>query len=167
VELFNPGNATVDVGGWFLSDDRDEPRKFRIADGTRIPAGGYLVVDETQFNASSLGAKAFRLDSHGDSVWLHSADTAGNLTGFSDGVAFSATPNGVSLGRFTNSVGQLQWLRQSTLSLETANGSPAVGPVILSEIDYQPAGGSVEFIELQNLTAQSVPLFDAQNPKRY
>lgn len=164
VELFNPGNATVDVGGWFLSDDRDEPRKFRIADGTRIPAGGYWVVDETQFNASILGAKAFRLDSHGDSVWLHSADTAGNLTGFSDGVAFGATPNGVSLGRFTNSVGQLQWLRQSTLSLGTVNGSPAVGPVILSEIDYQPAGGSVEFIELQNLTAESVPLFDPQNP---
>jgi hypothetical protein len=46
VELFNPGNATVDVGGWFLSDDRDEPRKFRIADGTRIPAGGYWVVDD-------------------------------------------------------------------------------------------------------------------------
>lgn len=164
VELFNPGSATVDVGGWFLSDDRDEPRKFRIAEGTRIPAGGYWVVDEMQFNASTLGAKAFRLDSHGDSVWLHSADTAGNLTGFSDGVAFGATPNGVSLGRFTNSVGELQWLRQSTLSLGAANGSPAVGPVILSEIDYQPAGGSVEFIELQNLTAESVPLFDPQNP---
>jgi hypothetical protein len=127
VELFNPGNVAVDIGGWFLTDERSEPKKYRIPDGTRILAGGYWVVDETQFNALTLGTKAFRLDSHGDSLWLYSADTAGNLTGFSDGLSFGATPNGVSLGRHTNSVGELQWVPQSALTLGFPNARPAVG----------------------------------------
>ena len=164
VELFNPGSTPVELGGWFLSDTRGEPRKYRIADGTRIVAGGYLVLDETQFNAPALGAKAFRLDSHGDSVWLHSADAAGNLTGFSQGVSFGATPNGVSLGRHTNSVGEVQWLLQRSETLGAANAGPAVGPVVLSEIDYQPGPGGTEFIELQNVTGGPVSLFDPQYP---
>lgn len=164
VELFNPGSTPVEMGGWFLSDDRGEPRKYRIADGTRIPAGGRLVFDETQFNAAALGAKAFRLDSHGDSVWLHSADAAGNLTGYSEGVSFGATPNGVSLGRHTNSVGEVQWLLQRSVTLGAPDSGPAVGPVILSEIDYQPGPGGVEFVELQNLTDGPVALFDPQFP---
>jgi hypothetical protein len=164
VELFNPGAVPVDVGGWFLSDDRSEPRKYRLPDGIQIPAGGYWVVDETQFSAAVLGSKAFRLDSHGDSVWLHSADAAGNLTGFSEGVTFGATANGVSLGRLTNSVGELQWWSLAAVTLGAANARPAVGPVILSEIDYQPAPGGVEFIELQNLSGAPVALYDPLHP---
>ena len=164
VELFNPGVAPVDVGGWYLSDDRSEPRKYRFPDGTRIPAGGYWVVDETRFNAASLGAKAFRLDSHGDSLWLHSADASGNLTGFSEGVTFGATANGVSLGRLTNSVGELQWWPSSAVTLGAPNARPSVGPVILSEFDYQPAPGGVEFIELQNLSGAPLALFDPLYP---
>ena len=164
VELFNPGNVPVEIGGWFLTDQRSDPKKYRIPDGTRILAGGYWVVDETRFNALSLGTKAFRLDSHGDSLWLYSADAAGNLTGYSDGLSFGATPNGVSLGRHTNSVSELQWVLQSALTLGSPNARPAIGPVILSEIDYQPAAGSVEFIELQNLTDNPVLLFDPLFP---
>lgn len=164
VELFNPGTAPVEIGGWFLTDERSNPRKYRIPDGTRIPSGGHWVVDETRFNAVALGTNAFRLDSHGDSLWLYSADAAGNLTGYSDGLSFGATPNGVSLGRHTNSVGELQWVLQSAPTLGSTNARPAIGPVILSEIDYQPAAGSVEFIELQNLADHPVPLFDPLFP---
>ena len=164
VELFNPGGVPVDVGGWFLSDDRNDPKKYRLPAGTRLPAGGYLVLDETQFADAALGVRAFRLDSHGDSVWLHSADAAGNLSGFSDGVSFEATPNGVSIGRLTNSVGQVLWAAQRATSLGASNAGPGVGPVILSEIDYQPGPSAVEFIELQNLSEQPVPLFDLLHP---
>jgi hypothetical protein len=70
----------------------------------------------------------------------------------------------VSLGRHTNSVSELQWVLQSALTLGSPNARPAIGPVILSEIDYQPAAGSVEFIELQNLTDNPVLLFDPLFP---
>ena len=36
IELFNPSASSVDISWWFLSDRRNDPRKFRIPDGTVI-----------------------------------------------------------------------------------------------------------------------------------
>ena len=37
-------------GGWYLTDDRRTPKKFRIAGGTVIAANGYVVFTEDDFN---------------------------------------------------------------------------------------------------------------------
>ena len=50
VEFYNPTGAAIDLSGWYLSDDADNYQKFRIPNGTVIPAGGYLVLDESDFN---------------------------------------------------------------------------------------------------------------------
>src|SRR5439155_16345104 len=50
IELFNPTPAEVNIGGWFLTDDPNAPRKYRIRDGTRIPASGFVMFAENQFN---------------------------------------------------------------------------------------------------------------------
>jgi hypothetical protein len=39
VELFNPTPGPVNIGGWFISDDFNTPRKYRIANNTTIAAG--------------------------------------------------------------------------------------------------------------------------------
>ena len=41
VELFNPTASDVDIGGWFVTDDFNTPKKFRVPDGTIIPARGF------------------------------------------------------------------------------------------------------------------------------
>ncbi len=164
VELFNPGPAPADISGWFLTDDRTQPKKYRIPGPRVLPAGGYFVVDESAFNAADQGANAFRLDSHGDAVWLYSADAQGNLTGYSEGFSFPASANGVSFGRYTNSVGEVQYPPQLALTFGADNSGPRVGPVVLNEIQYQPAPGQVEFIELKNIASTNVPLFDVDFP---
>jgi hypothetical protein len=93
VELYNPAGTNVDIGGWFLSDDFNTPKKYRIPDGTTIAAGGYLVFTEDDFNA---GASGFAFGSDGDEAWLFSADAATNLTGYVHGTSFGAAENGVS-----------------------------------------------------------------------
>src|SRR5205085_3042397 len=45
VELFNPNPNNVNIGGWFISDDLNIPKKFRIPDGFSIPAHGYAAFD--------------------------------------------------------------------------------------------------------------------------
>jgi hypothetical protein len=50
IELYNPTSSSVSIGDWWLTDDRDTPKKFRIPSGTSIPANGYLVFGEAQFN---------------------------------------------------------------------------------------------------------------------
>lgn len=42
VELFNPTASDVDLGGWYISDDKADPGKWQIPGNTIIPASGYL-----------------------------------------------------------------------------------------------------------------------------
>ena len=163
VELFNPSPSPVDVSGWYLSDDPGAPRKYRIAAPRVIPPGGYTVLTESDFNAPG-AAGPFALSSHGDEVFLFSADASGNLTGHTDGFGFGASANGMSFGRYTNSVGETQFPAQTELTLGSPNSGPRVGPVVLNEIQYHPFPGEVEFVEISNPTADAVPLFDPENP---
>ena len=47
-----------------------------------------------------------------------------------------------------------------------ANASPAVGPIVLSEIMYHPLDGEYEFVELRNITDEPVMLHDPDAPAR-
>jgi hypothetical protein len=164
VELFNPTASDVNIGGWFLSDDGTVPKKFRIPNGTMIPAGGYIVFTETNFNPTPATLYNFSLDSAGDSLYLASGDAMTNLSGYSHGVTFGAAANGVSFGRYVNSVGEEQFPAQLATTISNANAGPLVGPIVISELMYHPDANGDEFIELRNITANDVLLFDATHP---
>jgi len=170
IELHNPEGATVDIGGWFLTDDFYTPRKFRIPEGILLAADGYTFYDETDFNTPSNLPTSFQLSSVGDEVWLFSATTQSNLTGYYHGFEFGAAQNGVSFGRHVTTDGEEHFPAQSALSLGTVNTGPKVGPVVVSEIMYHPAdlGGTNnvrdEYIELTNITGANVLLYDPLAP---
>ena len=165
IELHNPTAAAVNVSGWFLTDDQGTPKKYRIpSDTAPILPGGYLVVTETQFNNPAAPATSFALSSHGDEVYLFSAALDGALTGYSQGFSFRAAANGVSFGRYTNSVGEILYPSQSSLTLGAVNSGPHVGPVVINEINYNPSASGDEFIELKNITSSPVSLFDPNFP---
>ena len=164
IELFNPTAAAVDISGWFLSDDLRTPAKFRIPSGTSIPAGGYVVFDEDDFNKTPGVSPSFSLSSHGDEIHLYSAAPDGTLSGYSQGFSYKAAENGVSFGRYTNSVGELLYPAQRTLTLGAVNSGPRVGPVVINEIGFQPNLSGDEFIELKNVTTSAVKLYDPAFP---
>ncbi len=91
IELANLTAAPLNIGGWYLSDSQSELKKFRIPDGTVIPAGGFRVFYQYQFNPNPGVFPSFALDSaQGDAVYLSAADAGGNLTGYRAGVEFGA-----------------------------------------------------------------------------
>jgi len=188
VELHNVGGASVDVGGWYLSDDPEKPRKYRFASGTWVPAGGLLVVYEQELLNGSGAVTPFTLDSvRGDALLLAEVDPADRLTGRRDMVRFGAAFNGVSFGRTLTSAG-VDFVAQSGRSfgvdapvdvdefrtgLGLANPGPAMPAVVLSEIHYHPVGAGGEpladeaqweYLELVNRTANEVELYDALHP---
>jgi hypothetical protein len=168
IELFNPGGAAADIGYWYLTDDAGAPKKYQIAAGTTVSAGGYLVFNEAQFNSNPLSTNSFALSSMGDELYLFSADSSGELTGYSHGFRYGAANGGVTFGRHVTSTGDEHFVRQTTSTLNGANTLPAVGPLVVRQIMYHPpdlADGTDniadEFIELYNLTGSPVPLFDS------
>jgi hypothetical protein len=182
IELYNPGSNGVALGGWFISNSETDLKKYRIANGTVLPAGGYQVFYEYQFNSTN--AVPFSLNSaHGDSVFLAEADAPGNLTGYRSQVSFGAASNGVSFGRFVTSAGEnFIALSNRTFGADNpatvaqfrtgtglTNSGPKIGPVVINEIMYHPVtwlgtnaseNSDEEFIELRNITADAVPLYD-------
>ncbi len=60
IELYNSGDANVDLTGWRLSVDDS----YDIPAGASIPAGGFWVLDEADF------PRYFNLDEDGDNAYL-------------------------------------------------------------------------------------------------
>ncbi|MBI3868449.1 MAG: immunoglobulin domain-containing protein, partial [Verrucomicrobia bacterium] len=171
IELLNHSAGLADIGGWFLTDDRSQPRKYVIAKGTKIQAGGFLTFTEKDFNDAALGTNAFQLSSKGDEAWIFAADAAGNLLGYSHGFSFGPSDVNTSFGRYLLSTGKEVFPAQRALTLGAPNVGPRVGPVVIREIHYHPPDFPLngqfwdntddEFIELQNITALPLSLYDS------
>jgi len=48
-----------------------------------------------------------------------------------------------------------------------SNSAPRVGPVVINEIQYHPAPGGDEYVELKNITASAVKLYDPAYPTNH
>jgi len=169
IELFNPNNYDAAIGGWYLSDNRDVPKKWMIPAGTTIPANGYLVFNEGHFVNSSMEyssvefGSSFSLSSMGEEVYLFSGTPTGELTGYEFGFDFGAIEPGVSFGRYINSIGKEHFVAQETASFNAPNGKPRVGPVVINQIMYNPTPEQFEYLELINTSATDVKLFEESN----
>jgi len=80
IELHNPGAEAVDLVGWSLTDDPDEPDKHALHSDLKIPAGGFMLfyadgVDDVA-QAQHL---SFKLTGEGGSVGLFAPDGRGQL----------------------------------------------------------------------------------------
>lgn len=170
IELFNPTASSVDISGWFLSDRRNDPRKFRVPEGTVLPPGGFIVFDEDDFNPVPGNYPSFALSSaEGEDLFLFAAEEDGRLTGYRTDVEFGAGENGVSFGQYETSIG-FDFTALSQRTLGTSNAYPKIGPVIISEFMYHPPDLGTndndrdEFIELLNVSGATLPLYDVNFP---
>jgi hypothetical protein len=190
IELRNTTAQSLNIGGWYLSDANDSLLKFRIPNNTVIPANGFTVFYEIQFNNDTNGVPFALSSAKGDQVFLSQMTTNGRLTGYRAVAKFGPAANGVSFGRYVNSMGQADYVAMSALSFGTsvtagsppdqitlfrtgqgaANPYPKVGPIIISEIMYHPPDIGTndnvveEFIELKNTSGSTVPLYDPAYP---
>src|SRR3972149_4499968 len=82
IEIYNAGTEPIDMGGLHLTDNPDNPEKWRIPDEnpsvTTIPSGGYLIIwadiDEEDYPAG-LHAN-FELNASGGELGLFDSNSA-------------------------------------------------------------------------------------------
>lgn len=145
VELYNRSNQPVDLSGHWLSDDATT-NKFRLPDGTLIPARGFVVFDQVQLG--------FALNAAGETIYFLAADGARVL----DAVRFGGQENGVSSGRLPNGSGTIRRLAAPTPG--AANAGWRAEAVVINELMFAPVSGddAEEYVELHNRTAAPVDL---------
>jgi len=101
IELHNPGNVAVDIGGMYLTDDLDNPTRWQIPLGTTIESLGYLLV-WADGDVSDEGLHAvFSLSTMGEDLALLDRDGVTLL----DSVNFGEQRTGVSYGRYPDGSG--------------------------------------------------------------
>jgi hypothetical protein len=174
IELYNPSNDSIHIGGWFLSDDAADLRKYRIADGVTIPPHRYTVFYEYQFNPDPGVPPSFGLSANGDELHLTAANPDGGFTGYNVSFQFSPSDVNVSLGRYVTSAGiDYPALLRPTFGVDhpasvqqfrtgtgATNSGPRIGPVVINELHYHPVDGADEFLELLNISGSDALLYD-------
>ena len=172
VELANLSADGIAIGGWFLSDRAHDLRRYRIPAGRVVPGNGLLALSALEYGG------AFHLDSAndlasandefslGDELYLSEADGEGNLTGHRLVISFGASEIGVSFGRQALSYGDMLFPVIAPTP-GTPNAVPRSGPVVIHEVlaATQASDAGIAFLELLNLSTNSVALRDPEVPQ--
>ena len=97
IELYNTTSSSIDIQGWYVSDDILQKTKWKINSSVVIPANGYvlLYLDESENIPQHA---TFRLDINGSTVFLTSNDGSTLI----DSITYIKMPPNLSYGRTTN-----------------------------------------------------------------
>ena len=106
VELYNPNNETVNLTGYYLSDDPNFPTRWTFPPGTTIDALGYLIIWCDSDPADEGLHTNFKLSAAGESIGLYGPAGTGNPV--IDEYVFANQTADISLGRFPD--GTEEWI---------------------------------------------------------
>ncbi len=99
IEIYNPGDTPVDIGGMYISDDKTDLTAWQIPttapDSTTVPAHGFLVLWADKQPEQGILHVNIKLSSGGEDICL----TAPNGTTVIDSLTFGKQTTDVSMGR--------------------------------------------------------------------
>ena len=122
VELYNTTDGPVDLSGYYLTDDLDEPLKWPIPDGTLIPGGGFLVLWADGRNTGL--HMSFKLSRGGEQLGLYTPEAV-----LVDALSFGAQQDDISYGRLENDANQWSFFSPpSPGAVNDSHGSVEVTP---------------------------------------
>ena len=178
IELYNSFSNDIAIGGWFLSDSSSDLKKYEIPGGVIVPATGFVVFYEYQFNT---GTNAFKFSSKGEEIHLASSEEP---PAYYVSETFGASENGVSFGRYVMPSGAVHFVAMSNLTFGTdvkptdppsrsndfilgtgaVNSKPKTGPVVIYEFMYNsPGSPDEEYVELYNFSDVDIPLYNSES----
>jgi hypothetical protein len=136
IEIYNPGSLSIDIGGMYLTDDLDEPDKWRIPTNapnqTTIPAYGYLVLWADGETGEGPLHLDFKLAKESESIGLYRSD----LT-LVDSIEFGEQTGNISFGRYPD--GEDNWRFMSTPTPGAQNNAGYLGSI--NDVDISHSHG--------------------------
>ncbi len=159
VELYNYGDAPLNLAGFTLSDDPALAAKYTFPSGTSIPAGGYLVVaaDSLPSQAGELHC-GFGLGTGGETVTLYRPGSVAPVA--VDSVTFGLQVQDYSVGR--DPATGVWGLNTPSIGLSNTPWCNGFGPVSGLKINEWLATNDIivdsDFVELFNPSTLPVAL---------
>lgn len=124
IEIYNPNNYEVNLAGYYLSDNPENPMKYQIPleypDSTTIAPGDWMLFWADEDGSQGLHHVNFRLSNNGEEVTLYSPD------GFSqaDHIEFVDEAADISLGRETD--GSSNWVHFLETTPDASNNGAQI-----------------------------------------
>jgi len=117
LEIYNAGDNSIDLGGFFLTDNEDNLTKWMIPEGTVISGAGFLLVWCDEDQEQGVLHTNFKLSSGGEFIALVSSD------GFTiiDSILFGIQTVDISFGRVSD--GSTSWFSFTTPTPNSSNGN--------------------------------------------
>jgi lamin tail-like protein/putative Ig domain-containing protein len=170
IELYNAGTNTVDLSGYWMTDNLANHTQFKIPNGTLIPGGGYLLVwadGETGQNTTNRADihASFQLSRTGEAIGLYAPDGITVI----DEITFGSQTNDISQGRFPDAgPGPYPYMTQPTpRAANTLNGggntAPSLDPiadkyVVLGEtLSFTAHGSDADAGQVLTYSASGTP----------
>ena len=108
IELYNYGDESINIAGWYISDNANNPRKARIpttdSAKTEIPAKGFLVLWADSSPELGVLHVGFNLSRDGETVLLSVEDKFGTLH-LVDSITFPVMDRDMSYSRVPDGIG--------------------------------------------------------------
>ncbi len=143
VEVYNNGDATIDLSGWKIYDSGGQAGtkpKLEFPAGTTIESKGFVVITVDDGSASGFG-----LSSNGEKVWLENPDGA-----VADSIEFPALEEATSFGRYPDGTDNLQVMTTVTKGSANSNDTPAGIIVLMNEAYSRGIATDPDWIEIYN-----------------
>jgi hypothetical protein len=133
VELYNTSDSTIDLSGYFLTDNASRPTKWIFPEGSSIEPDGYLIVwaDEDQ-EQGPLHAN-FKISASGEVLQLFDRDTV-----LLDSVSFGAVQTNLTLSRIPNGTGPFELTTPTFLAFNEASSSSQETNLKENAISFYP-----------------------------
>lgn len=156
IEIYNPGDAEVDMGGFALQDDKGKEEQYVIPAGTKIAPKAVVVFYQADKDNAG-GSFTFGISSKGDKITIVDGDAK-----VIDTVEVPAMEKGTSYARIPDGAATLSVSTTPTPGASNSSAVPSsslVGKLFVNEVytfSDQKDINDLDYIELYNASSETV-----------
>ena len=175
IELHNNTNASIDISGYYLSDDASNVLQWTVPSGTTIAANGYLIVWCDRDTIQSGLHTNFQISSGGETLFL--SDNSAVLL---DQISFGAQTEDLTYARFPNGTGNFQEMYPTfnSVNIDVTGVDESNSKAIQLNVYPNPASsiinielinnnGQIENVIIYNIAGRQIAEFNMNNQIQY
>jgi hypothetical protein len=141
IELYNNGTSSVDLSGWYFTDNPANLNKWQIPQGTSIAQGDYMIFWADEDSSQGWNHCNFKLSASGEMLWLLDSNLA-----IRDSLTFGVMTTDLGYARVPNGTGPFIEQAPTFSANNNSVGIEEPGAMVNVTLYPNPAGDRVKVI---------------------